>query len=116
MYRGLPDADRARAVFLGRNYGEAAAIDVFGAPLGLPPAISGHNTYWLWGPRGHDGSVVIRMGGAREDLARAYASVELAGRFVSPLAMPYEDGQPVWLCRGRRVPLREAWPDFRHYD
>jgi len=23
---------------------------------GLPPALSGHNQYWLWGPRGYDGS------------------------------------------------------------
>ena len=41
--------DRAHAVFFGRNYGEAAAIDVFGAPLGLPPAISAHESYFLWG-------------------------------------------------------------------
>ena len=29
---------------------------------GLPPAISGHNNYYLWGPRGHDGSVLIIIG------------------------------------------------------
>ncbi len=56
VYRSLPPEDRARAVFFGNNYGEAAAIDVFGRRLGLPPAISGHNNYYLWGPRGHAGA------------------------------------------------------------
>ena len=62
IYNALPPADRAKAVFLGLDYGEAAAIDVFGRPLGLPPAISGHNNYYLWGPQGHDGSVLIVLG------------------------------------------------------
>jgi len=62
VYHALPPQDRARAVFYGENYGEAAAIDVFGRRLGLPPAISGHNQYFLWGPRGHDGSVMIIIG------------------------------------------------------
>lgn len=30
VYRALPVADRERAVFFGRNYGEAAALDVYG--------------------------------------------------------------------------------------
>ena len=33
IYRALPPEDRARAVFYGENYGEAAAIDVFGPSL-----------------------------------------------------------------------------------
>ncbi len=59
-YAALPVEDQRRAVFFGRNYGEAAAIDVFGAPWSLPPAISAHESYFLWGPRGHDGGVVWR--------------------------------------------------------
>src|SRR4029077_576189 len=46
----LTPAERARAVVFGQNYGEAAAVDVLGARLGLPHAISGHNSYWMWGP------------------------------------------------------------------
>jgi hypothetical protein len=41
VYNALPPADRAKAVFLGIDCGEAAAIDVFGRPLGLPSAIRG---------------------------------------------------------------------------
>jgi hypothetical protein len=39
----------------------ACLRDVYGREDGLPPALSGHNQCWLWGPRGHDGSLIIRM-------------------------------------------------------
>lgn len=114
-YQSLPPEDKARAAFLGRNYGEAAAVDVLGTPWHLPPAISGNNQYFLWGPRGHDGSVVIRLGGTREQLLRAYASVESVGVFDNPWAMPDETGETLWICRGRKVPLDVVWPAFRRY-
>ena len=82
VYRALPADEQKEAVFLGNNYGEAAAIDVLGRPLGLPPAVSGHNNYFLWGPQGHDGSVVIRLGGrlAFPQQSRCSASARLIRR------------------------------------
>jgi len=116
VYWALPPQDRAKAVFYGRNYGEAAAIDVFGRRLGLPPAISGHNNYWIWGPRGHDGSVVIELGGTREGHEKDFRSVELAGWIESPYAMPYETDQPIWVERGLKTPLKTLWPKLKHYE
>ncbi len=116
IYQSLPPEERTSAVFLGSNYGEAAAIDVLGMPWHLPPAISGHNSYFLWGPRGHDGSVVIRLGGERESLLKAYASVEAAGVFETAWAMPGETGQTIWICRGRKPPLDAAWAGFKNYN
>jgi hypothetical protein len=43
-----PD-ERAGAAILASNYGEAAAIDVYGETDSLPPAISGNSQYFLWG-------------------------------------------------------------------
>ena len=100
-------------MFLGNNYGETAAVDVLAQ--GLPPSISPHNNYFLWGPRGHDGSIVLRLGGEREQLLKTYASVEPFARFDVPWAMPYETGRTIWICRGRRVPLDEAWPKLKNY-
>ena len=114
VYQSLPPEERAKAVFLGSNYGEASAIEVLDRQQ--PPAISGHNSYFLWGPRGHDGSVVIRFGGQRENLLKAYASVEAAGIVENPWAMPYESGLTIWICRGRKPPLDQAWASFKNYN
>jgi len=112
-YQALPPEDRERAVFFGRNYGEAAAVDFFGPPWGLPPAISGHENYSLWGPRGHDGSVMLILGGSRDDLLKDFRSVEPVGRLDNPLGLPEESGQTLWLCRDRFEPLPKAWPSLR---
>jgi 4-amino-4-deoxy-L-arabinose transferase-like glycosyltransferase len=114
-YQALPPEDRERAVFFGRNYGEAAAVDFFGPPWGLPPAISGHENYFLWGPRGHDGSVMLILGGSRDDLLKDFRSVEPVGRLDNPLGLPEESGQTLWLCRDRFEPLPAAWPSLRRY-
>lgn len=116
VYWSLPPGDRARAVFFGNNYGEAAAIDVFGRRLGLPPAISGHNNYYLWGPRGHDGSVIIIIGGSTQHYAELFRSYRIAGRIASPYAMPYETDKPVYVLRGMKEPLQKYWPHVKHYE
>ncbi len=43
VYQALPESERDQAVVLAYNYGEASAINYFGAKLGLPRAISGHD-------------------------------------------------------------------------
>ena len=115
IYWSLSVQDRARAVFFGNNYGEAAAIDVFGRRLGLPPAISGHNNYYIWGPRGHDGSVIIIVGGDTEHYADLFSSFEIAGRIATPYAMPYETDKPIYVLRGMKMPLQDYWPTVKGY-
>jgi Dolichyl-phosphate-mannose-protein mannosyltransferase len=115
-YKALPAEERAKAVFFGRNYGEAAAIDVYGPALNGPPAISGHNNYFLWGPRGFDGSVALVVGGDEARYAQAYQSVTRVGELDSAYAMPYETNIPIYLLRGRRAPLAEGWAAAKHFE
>lgn len=111
----LPPEDRAMACVFGQNYGEAGAIDFFREEFDLPPAISGHNSYWLWGPGACTGEVLIVIGGDREDLERDFASVVDAALHRAPLAMPYESELPIYVVRGLRAPLRDAWPTVKRY-
>jgi hypothetical protein len=115
VYRALPAQDRARAVFYGENYGEAAAIDVFGRRLGLPPAISGNNQYFLWGPRGHDGSVMIIIGGDPRHYASLVRRFDVAGRIQTPYALPHETDQPIYVLRDLKTPLGAFWPTVKEY-
>ena len=114
LYAALPPADRAKAAIFASNYGEAGAIDVYGT--NLPPALSGNNQYYLWGPRGYDGSVVLAV----DVDPRAWASICRSAKVVayfgdSPYAMPYEVHRPIVLCRGMHPSLQAQWPRFKHY-
>lgn len=115
VYGSLPADQRAQAAIVASNYGEAAAIDFFGARDGLPPVLSGHNQYFLWGPRGATGAVIIDVHGdcgAREHLFR---ESRLAATFSAPYVMPYEDALPIWVCVGLTRPLPELWPSLKHF-
>jgi 4-amino-4-deoxy-L-arabinose transferase-like glycosyltransferase len=116
VYRDLPPEERARAVFFGRNYGEAAALFVYGLALGGPPAISGHNSYYLWGPRGASGDVVITLGRDAAGYSRFYNDARPVGRIDNAYAMPYETGLTIWVLRRPRAPLAEIWSALKHYD
>jgi hypothetical protein len=105
----LPPEERAAACVFGGNYGEAGAIDFFRAPLHLPPAISGHNSYWLWGPGSCRGSVLVIIGGRAESHARYFASVEAAGVFRC------EDDLTIWVARGPKDPIDKVWPFLRRF-
>lgn len=116
VHAALPPADRGRACIYAQNYGEAGAIDFFGPALGLPSAMSGHNSYWHWGPGSCSGVVVLMIGGDGEDHARNFAGVELAGVHRCSNCMPYENELPLWVARDLKVPIADAWVGSRHYD
>ncbi len=112
----LPPAERATAAVYGQNYGEAAAVDVLGRALGLglPPAISGHNQFWLWGVPEGRGDPLLVVGDEGEDCGGAYRErVRAAEVPPSPWVMPYEDARVIWICRGRTAPLDELWRRVR---
>ena len=116
VWHALPADERARAAILTRDYSVAGAIDLLGPARGLPGAISGHNSYWLWGPGEADGSVVVITGGPQEDLWLHWDRVEVATSWDCGDCMPGRNHEPVYVAREPRVPLGELWPELRHYD
>lgn len=111
----VPAAERSSAAVWVGNYGEAGAIERLGRSRGLV-ALSGHNNYWLWGPRGYTGAVMIVVNPSRAALEQGFASVEQVGETDCGDCMPYENHIPIFLCRGMRQPLPERWPALKHYD
>jgi 4-amino-4-deoxy-L-arabinose transferase-like glycosyltransferase len=115
-YAALPPSTRTRTAIYADTYGDAGALDFFGARYGLPAAISSQNSYYLWGTRGYDGSVLLAIGASRIDLLRRYyRSVTLVGTSNEPLKWVVEGPAPIYLCRDPVAPLRQIWPHLRWY-
>ena len=115
-YNTLTPEEKAQCAIFGNNYGEAGAIDFFGRKYGLPKAICGHNSYWLWGPRNATGEVVIQLGGSIEAMRESYGEVIQTGTFRDDYCMPYENNLVVCVCKHRRAPLKGGWAEFKHYE
>jgi hypothetical protein len=116
VYDSLSPSDRAKTAIFCNNYGEAGAIDIFGPQYGLPRAISGHQNYFLWGPRGHTGQIVIVIDSDRSyvRLTRQFQSVEVAAHTYNALGMPFEN-RSIFLCRGLKLPLNALWPRVKNW-
>jgi Dolichyl-phosphate-mannose-protein mannosyltransferase len=113
VYHDLPKSEQPDCAILPGNYGEAGAIDYYGPSLGLPKAISGHNSYFYWGPRNYSGGCVILFGDRAEELKKLFGDVQQVATISNPLSMPIERQMPVYLCRKPRAPLAELWPHFK---
>lgn len=96
------------------NYGEAAAIERFGARYDLPTPHSVHNAYWWWGPPA-DAHAVIILGIPTDRLARFCADSEPLGRIDNGLGIHNdEQGRVIMLCRTPRLPWSEMWLAMRN--
>ena len=116
VYHHLRPEDEKRAAIFCENYGEAGAIDFFGPKLGLPPAISGHQNYFLWGPLDWTGEVMLVLDTNDNDERELFASVEDLGQVVSsPWAMPFERRRHIYLCRDLKMSVREFWPHVKNW-
>jgi len=115
VYHALPPDQRAQAAIVTSNYGEAGAIDFFGPPYGLPPAISGHNNYWLWGTHGYTGTVIIDVNGDCGASQHLFETSREAARFNPQWVISYERDIPIMVCTGLKVPLATLWPKLKNY-
>jgi Dolichyl-phosphate-mannose-protein mannosyltransferase len=111
----VPSQDRTDCGIFAQNYGQAGAIDFLGSRYRLPPALSGHQTYFLWGPRSYSGNCLIVVGDKRARLEELYQQVEYVGTSDNPYAL--ERNVQVFLCRHARFgSLKKFWPQLKVWD
>ncbi len=108
---GLSPDDRARCAVVTSNYGEAASLEHFG----LKRVLSGHNNYWLWGPQDWDGRVAVFVNKWPTEIQDMFESFEQVGTVDAPLAVPEQNGSPVWIARGLKVPVPVFWSKIKKY-
>lgn len=103
------------AAILTANYGEAGAIERFGAPYNLPKPHSGHNSYWWWGPPSDTATEVLTVGLDRDYLTHFFADIQPAGHLDNTRDIDNdEQGAPLFICRTLRAPWPDLWPQAKH--
>jgi hypothetical protein len=113
----LPPEDRqdeACGIF-AQDYGQAGAIDFLGRRYGLPRSLSGHQSWFLWGPRGYSGNCLIVLDDGRERLKQLWDHVEYVGTSAdNPYALEKEID--VYICRGAKFgTLAQLWPHLKRW-
>ncbi len=115
-YATLSPDDQARVGIFCQNYGQAGAIDFFGPKYGLPPALSGHQNYYLWGSRNYTGELMLVIDSRPDDEREQFRTVEDLGVVdSSPWAMPWEQRQHIYLCRGLKTAMHDFWPQVKEW-
>lgn len=120
VYDALPPAQRAQACVLTSNYGEAGALQHLAAPGRLPPIISGHNNYYLWGPGTCTGNVLILVGYSPTDVQSVgtlYTDIKLAATIHCQYCIPLEKNLSIYVLSGPTGAIfPERWGSVKHYD
>ncbi len=117
-YQKLSDQEKRETIISTGNYGKAGAIDVYGKNYGLPPVVSGHNTYYLWSKERLRGSIVLQLTQAEnyDGLKEWFDSVEPCdGEFSSPFVSSHENHLKVFVCRGPKSSFAEMLERRKFY-
>jgi hypothetical protein len=111
----LSPEERGDCGIFAQDYGQAGAIDFLGRRYGLPPALSGHQTYFLWGPREYSGNCMIVLDDNKETLEKLWDNVEYVGTSAdNPYAL--ERDIDVFICKGAKFgTLAQLWPTVKRW-
>lgn len=111
----IPEDQRADCGIFAQDYGQAGAIDFFGRKEGLPAALSGDRTYYLWGPRNYSGDCMIVLDDRKEVLEQYWQNVNYVGTSAAnPWAL--EQQIPVYICTRKKFDSWAAfWPKVKKW-
>lgn len=114
----VPLEERSRLGILAGNYGEAGAINVFGPAYNLPRAISGIDSFWLWGYGDPPPETVIILGLNRSYVYSLFETCSLAGTNANPYGIRNEESEnypDIFLCRRLHQPWEQFWKHFQYF-
>jgi hypothetical protein len=113
VYDELPAEERVIAGIYADWYMPAGAVDLLGPQYGLPHAVSGFLTYYLWGP-GYSWDVMILVTSRTNNMSAFFDECELkvVGQHVydAPVGQPY-----IYVCRKPKVPADVIWSSVKSF-
>jgi hypothetical protein len=114
----LPPEQLARLGILAGDYGAAGAIDLYGPTYGLPPAISGINSFWQRGYGDLPPETLIVVGASERWVNQHFTGYRIAARSWNRYGVINEqtgDRPYIFVCGPPRQPWPEFWKSFRYY-
>jgi 4-amino-4-deoxy-L-arabinose transferase-like glycosyltransferase len=118
VWHQIPADDRAHAVILTSNYGQAGAIEHFRGEFGLPMPYSGHMSFADWGPPPDTMSgPVVLVGEVDPTWATDhFTSCDRVTEFDNGYDWDNdEQGTDIRLCTGPARPWSRLWPELRRF-
>jgi hypothetical protein len=105
-------------VIFTANYGEAGALNRYGPSRGLPRAYSGHNSFTSFGRPALGAAPVLVVGyRSRADLDADFRGCRVMSHFDNGFDVDNEEqGTPLAICAGPRLPWPAQWSHLHHLD
>ncbi len=119
VFHSLPESQQQHTIILAGNYGEAGALDRYGAQFEIPHGriFSGANSFWLWGPPPSSATSVVAVNMDPAILRRTFLHVRLVLIYSNGLGVSNdEQGIEVMVASGLRNPWSSLWSSFRNYS
>ncbi len=110
VYEQLPPEERAVAGIYTDWYFTAGAIDLYGPSYGLPHAVSGSLTYYLWGP-----------GYSWDEMVIVTGRTNILSVFFDECAQTAVSRQPelgqffIYVCKKSKLPAEVIWSSQKNY-
>ncbi len=103
------------SIFTGA-YAEAGALDLYGGRDRLPPVVSGHNTFWLWGSGNASDTTVLYVDAAGQ-LKPYFASCRQLAVYNPPDHVTNDwNNLAIGVCTNPAGTWKTLWPHLKHYD
>jgi len=115
IYQLIPEIEKSRTVILAGNYGEAGALDMYGPDLGLPPVISGADSFWYRGYGNQEPETVIVVGMDLGFAEQFFRNCTSAGTVTNRYGVWNEETSRhtrMFICRNTHRAWSEMWNDM----
>jgi 4-amino-4-deoxy-L-arabinose transferase-like glycosyltransferase len=119
IYQSIPESEKPRTAILAGNYGEAGALDLYGAEYGLPRLITGSNSMWYRGYGEPEPETVIVVGFEGEYAKQFFQSCQFSGTVKNSYNVKNEETTyhtGLYVCREPRRPWSEMWQEMQWYQ
>jgi hypothetical protein len=119
IYQSIPENEKLATAILAGNYGEAGALDLYGAEYGLPRIISGANSLWYRGYGQPEPGTVIVVGFDRGYADQFFGQCQPVGVVNNQYDVKNEESTRhtgLYICRNPRRSWSELWADMQWFQ